>query len=333
MNKTELEKYFTGNCSAEESRSVEQWIDANMETEEFARLACEVLDHLPYCDPSETHKAYIRLRRRISSNCGFSSAPLWHKRLRHIAAAAVVLAVAIAGTFAIAVNITRQDAARPVYADLVQQYSQRGTSRDIVLPDSTVVTLFADSRIIYDRNNFDSSRRIWLFGDAFFDVTHRDGVPFEVKCLNTDIRVLGTSFEVLSHDADDNFEVSLYKGGVRLTPQFNGHSDTLRMNPGDVVRIDKLSGTITRHTVPWLDNDSANVIYVGSTVKDILSRLERRYNRSILFQDKTKKVSETRLNLIYHPTDSLETVLEAICEFSDLAMSRQGQDIVLKQMP
>ena len=333
MDKIELEKYFTGNCSADESRRAEQWIDANLETEEFARLITEVLDNMPYSDSSETHKAYIRLRRRISSNGGFTSAPVWQKRLRRIASAAAVLAIAVAGTYLLTVNMTEQEKAEPVYADLVQQYCSRGTSRHIVLPDSTVVTLFADSRIVYDRNHFDTSRRIWLFGDAFFDVTHRDGATFEVKCLNTDIRVLGTSFEVLSHDADDNFEVSLYKGGVRLTPQFNGHSDTLRMNPGDVVRIDKLSGTITRHTVPWLDNDSANVMYVGSTVNDILARLERRYNRSIIFHDKSKKISETRLNLIYHPTDSLETVLEAICEFSNLEMSLQGQDIVLSQLP
>lgn len=333
MNKIELEKYFTGNCSVDESREIEQWIDANLETEEFARLACEILENLPYSDSYETRKAYIRLRRRISSNCGFTSAPMWHKRLRYISAAAVALLLAIVGTYILTINLTEQETTGPVYADLVQQYTGRGTTRNIVLPDSTVVKLFADSRIIYDRNHFDKSRRIWLFGDAFFDVSHRDGATFEVKCLNTDIRVLGTSFEVLSHDADDNFEVSLYKGGVRLTPQFNGHSDTLRMNPGDVVRIDKLSGTITRHTVPWLDNDSDNVIYVGSTVNDILGRLERRYNKSIIFQDKSKKISETRLNLIYHPTDSLETVIEAICEFSNLEMSRQGEDIVLKQLP
>ncbi len=334
MNKTELEKYFTGNCSADESRQVEQWIDANIETDDFARLSCEILENMPYSDNHETRKAYLRLHRRIASICGFSPAPLWKKRFRHIAGVAVALAIAVVSTFIITVNMTEPEAAEPIYADLVQQYCRRGTTRTIVLPDSTVVTLFADSRIVYDRNHFDTSRRIWLFGDAFFDVTRRDdGATFEVRCLNTDIRVLGTSFEVLSHDADDNFEVSLYKGGVRLTPQFNDHSDTLRMNPGDVVRIDKLSGTITRHSVPWLDNDTANVIYVGSTVNDILARLERRYDKSIIFQDKSKKVSETRLNLIYHPTDSLETVLQAICEFSDLEMSHDGEDIVLKQLP
>ncbi len=332
MDKIELEKYFNGNCSTDESRKIEQWIDANLETEEFTRLIVEILDDSPYCDPSETRKAYIRLRRRISANGGFTSAPLWHKKLLNIAAVAAVLVLTVIGTFALTISFAGQKNAEPVYTDLVQYYSTRGTSRNIVLPDSTVVTLFADSRIVYDRNHFNASRRIWLFGDAFFDVTHRDGATFEVKCLNTDIRVLGTSFEVLSHDADDNFEVSLYKGSVRLTPQFNDHSDTLRMNPGDVVRIDKRSGTITRHTVPWLDNDTDNVIYVGSTVSDILARLERRYNRSILFRDNTKKISETRLNLIYHPTDSLETVLEAICEFSNLEMSCQGQDIIIKQL-
>lgn len=331
MNLTQFENYFTGKCTAEESRSTEQWINANIDSEEFVQLSREMLENMPYSDRSETRRAYRRLRLRVASTCGMPVAPAWKKKLRDAGIVAAVAAVAFASAFFFTQNLEDKKAPEPVYSDLVQQYSRRGTSSKIILPDSTSVTLFADSRIIYDRNSFDTRRQVWLFGDAFFDVAAQDGgTTFDVKCLNTDIRVLGTSFEVLSHDEDNNFEVSLYKGSVRLTPQYNGHCDTMRLNPGDVVRIDKLSGTITRHTVPWLDNDTANVVYIGSTVNDILSRLERRYDKSIIFYDKSKKISETRLNLIYHPTDPLETVLSAICEFSDLEMSLQGDEIILE---
>lgn len=333
MNKTEFENYFTGNCTAEESKRVEQWIDANIESEEFETLSREMLENMPLSDSAETRRAYQRLRRRIASTCGSTALPLWKRRLRQAVGIVAVALVAVLGTIFVTSRTAQEPVAEPVYSDLVQQYCNRGTSTNIILPDSTRVTLFADSRIIYDRNSFGNRRQIWLFGDAFFDVTSREGSTFDVKCLNTEIRVLGTSFEVLSHDADDNFEVSLYKGSVRLTPRYHGHSDTLRMNPGDVVRIDKGSGTITRHTVPWLDNDSANVIFIGSKVKDILSRLERRYDRSIFFYGDNGELSETRLNLIYHPTDPLDTVLTAICEFTDLELTRQGRDIILRPNP
>lgn len=332
MDKTQFVNYFTGNCSAEASREVEQWISDNIETEEFAQLSSEMLEDIHLCDPAETRKAYRRLRRRIASTCG-SAASQWKKNVKQIAGVAAVAVVAFCSALFLHDNLDERSTADTVYPELVQQYCARGASRSIMLPDSTTVTLFGDSRIVYDRNTFADRRKVWLFGDAFFDVTHRGNNNFDVNCINTDIRVFGTSFEVLSHDADDNFEVSLYEGAIRLTPRYNGRNDTLRLHPGDMVRIDKLSGTITHHTIPWLEKDTANVLYVGSKVSDILRRLERRYAKSITLNDASLTVAETRLNLIYHPTDSLETILSAICEFSNLDMTRNGDEIILRQMP
>lgn len=331
MDKTQFVNYFTGNCSAEAAREVEQWISENIETEDFARLSSEMLEEMHLCDPAETSKAYRRLRRRIASTCG-SPASQWKKNLKKLAGVVAVAAIAVGTALFLQDNFEERNGGNIVYPELVQQYSSRGSSRHIMLPDSTKVTLFGDSRIVYDRNTFAECRKVWLFGDAFFDVTHRDGNNFDVNCINTDIRVFGTSFEVLSHDADDNFEVSLYEGAIRLTPRYNGRNDTLRLHPGDMVRIDKLSGTITHHTIPWLEKDTANVLYVGSKVSDILRRLERRYDKSITLKDASRTVAETRLNLIYHPTDSLETILSAICEFSNLGMTRNGDEIVLRQL-
>lgn len=333
MDKTEFENYFTGKCTDEQRMAAEQWINANIETEEFARLSREMLENMPFSDPSETRRAYRQLNRRIASICGASILPRWRKRLRQAAGIAAVAALGFGCAIFITFDKWKNEPEPQLLTELVQQYCRRGASRNILLPDSTIVTLFGDSRIVYDRNTFDDMRQVWLFGDAFFDVAKQGGSSFDVKCINTDVRVFSTSFEVLSHDADDNFEVSLYSGSVRVTPCYNGHSDTLRLHPGDVVRIDKQSGTITRHTVPWLGKDSTDVVYIGSKVSDILSRLERRYNKTIVLQGHTQEVADTRLNLIYHPTDSLETILSAICEFSDLHITEQNEEIILSQKP
>lgn len=73
------------------------------------------------------------------------------------------------------------------------------------------------------------------------------------------------------------------------------------------------------------------MVYVGSTVSDILSRLERRYDKKITLHDRTKTIAGTRLNLIYHNTDSLETILSAVSEFTNLKIRRNGDEIVLRQ--
>lgn len=333
MNQDRFRNYFKGNCSADESREVEQWITQNLESEEFYRLSSDMLEEMNLCDPAETKRAYRKLRRRIASTHDNSRSLQWGNISRRVAGLVATLAVGAFTAYFLFLHSASNQSLEPTPVDVVQYYAGRGVNNKVQLPDSTIVTLFGDSRIIYDRNGFDSRRQVWLFGDAFFDVARRNGSGFDVKCINTDIHVTGTSFEVLSHDADDNFEVSLYSGSVRVTPRYNGHNDTLRLHPGDVVRIDKLSGTITRHTVPWLETDSLNVVYVGSKISDILSRLERRFDKTIILQDESNIIGDTRLNMIFHPTDSLETVLSAICEYTNLKMKHQSGNIVLHQEP
>lgn len=66
----------------------------------------------------------------------------------------------------------------------------------IILPDSSMVWLNANSSIHYP-TKFDKKRRVvTLKGEAFFDVTENSHLPFIVSTATIEIKVLGTRFLV-----------------------------------------------------------------------------------------------------------------------------------------
>lgn len=325
MDKKLFEQYFSGNCSAETHRETERWIEDNMFTDEFDVLSQSLLEKMPYGDPQECERALRQVHRRINENEADCFRPKFRRRMSTWIAASAALTVAVA----IWAVFGHGNPAPMQPADFVECYASRASSEKILLPDSTEVTLYADSRMIYDRNNFNSVREVWLFGDAYFDVTHRGASSFEVRCSKSSIKVLGTRFSVLSHDDDEDFEVSLYEGRVRLSSAFNERSDTLTLCKGDYVRIDKQLGAISKQNIPGMDVNTVSIAYSDTRISDIAARLERRYGKTVIIDDKEYARQDPRLYLMFEAGDSLDNVLEAICTLSGLKQRTVGRNQII----
>jgi len=88
-------------------------------------------------------------------------------------------------------------------------------SRDITLDDGTVVTLSADSEIATHFSEVE--RRVELLrGQAFFDVSKNPERPFFVTTPTTQVRVVGTRFDV---HRGDRVKVTVEEGIVDVTRQ------------------------------------------------------------------------------------------------------------------
>ena len=83
-----------------------------------------------------------------------------------------------------------------------------------VLPDGTKAWLRKGSSIAY-ANNFDGNiRRVTVNGLVYLDVVRDEKRPFEVEMSQSKVKVLGTSFELLS--SPDTNAVSVTEGLVKL---------------------------------------------------------------------------------------------------------------------
>ncbi len=91
--------------------------------------------------------------------------------------------------------------------------TERGQIKNITLDDGTVVTLGAHSSIQVSFS--DQKRQVVLAsGDAFFDVSRDPQRPFWVMIKDTQVRVLGTRFDL--HNGPKEVRVAVEEGMVEI---------------------------------------------------------------------------------------------------------------------
>lgn len=113
-----------------------------------------------------------------------------------------------------------------------------GETKEIILPDSSVVILNSNSRLTFiDNWEGQMAREIWIEGEAFFSVVHKvDHQPFKVlSSQNVAIEVLGTEFNV--YNRSEETEVVLTSGMVTLSFPVKEKEGKILMNPGDLVEF------------------------------------------------------------------------------------------------
>ena len=89
--------------------------------------------------------------------------------------------------------VDAQPAVKTEYNELIVP---RGGEYDIVLEDGTKVWMNADSKLRYPVIFHGGERRVYLEGEAYFEVARDTSRPFFVETGNQQIRVLGTAFNV-----------------------------------------------------------------------------------------------------------------------------------------
>jgi len=101
--------------------------------------------------------------------------------------------------------------------DYTTARGQRMTLQD--LPDHSLVTLNADSKISFGEGFNQTHRQVHLQGEAFFSV-EKGQHPFVIQTDVAEVRVLGTRFNVRSRDG--KVAVDVEEGRVSVTVMVNG---------------------------------------------------------------------------------------------------------------
>ena len=121
----------------------------------------------------------------------------------------------------------------------VQQRTGVKEVKEILLADSSVVILNANSSITYNSNIGNTEKReITLEGNAFFKIKKKaDRRPFTVHTNSISIDVLGTEFNV---DARSKATAIVLTNGKVKVSADNNNSTAVYMSPGEKVQLDTL---------------------------------------------------------------------------------------------
>jgi transmembrane sensor len=90
-----------------------------------------------------------------------------------------------------------------------------GQRSQIVLPDGTKVWLNSGSELKYPVDFLEKARAVYISGEAFFNVKHKNNKPFIVRLKkNISIKVLGTEFNVKCYPTDKDITTTLLNGSL-----------------------------------------------------------------------------------------------------------------------
>lgn len=317
MDSNTFENFLLGKCTADEHRAVEDWFMRHIDSDELDSVCLDALNRMSGChDRRQAEQSYRRLRRRM----GVRRQLPWLRGAARIAAAAVVMSLLAVGAYIL--GRSSSDMAGEPYPELAQLAAPRQGSVTAVLPDSTTVVLRPGSRIVYDRNSFAAHRDLMLFGDAYFEVSHDAAHAFTVKCRDAEVRVLGTRFDVRSHDDDSEFEVALYDGSVKLASAFNYHADTLVLRPGEVAKVNKATGGISTMKLDGLDYapGDSTLMFIDRPLHDIINTLHRRSGVNIILSN--AQLGDVKFFAIVNGDDSPERVLKTLALSQPMTIRR-----------
>jgi len=113
--------------------------------------------------------------------------------------------------------------------------TKMGETQSITLTDGTQVWLNENTRFSYPKAFTGVRRPVELAGEAFFDVAKNPDKPFEISTSESEVKVLGTSFNVRAYTKEPTTTVTVKTGKVQFVETSLGKAVTLTQNQEAVI--------------------------------------------------------------------------------------------------
>ena len=201
----------------------------------------------------------------------------------------------------------------------------RGGECMIKLDDGTKVWVNAETKLKYPVAFVGDRREVVLEGEAFFDVAKNEK-PFIVETSFGDVRVLGTAFGISAYASESESYTTLVRGKVSVERE---GGEPVVILPGEQVVTSKDGKMIKQQVdveefVGWKDG-----IYVfkEKSLGEIMKTLERWYNISVDFQDKSLVDLPFTGNLKRY--DDINVFFDALTRTGDMKYRVEGNQVIL----
>jgi len=205
-------------------------------------------------------------------------------------------------------------------SEYFELYVPLAKQSQLTLPDGTKIWINSDSKIKYSNRFNSNERKLYMSGEAFFDVAHNAKLPFEVYVNGARIKVLGTKFNVKSYPDDKKVETVLVEGKVELSREDSPRSGSIEMKPGEKTTFNLTSNKVAfSHKdidadVAWKDG---KVIFRNTPLEEVCKDLSRHFNAEIVLDSNTPDLAKHPFTFTV-ANEPLPLVLEYLCKAAPL---------------
>jgi ferric-dicitrate binding protein FerR (iron transport regulator) len=188
----------------------------------------------------------------------------------------------------------------------------RGGQYRIILSDGTIVWLNASTSLRFPITFVGKERRVEVKGEAYFEVAKNAAMPFIVKVGNSEVRVLGTHFNVMAYADDKVVKTTLLEGSVDVSYDklaFSGKlSSHVILHPGQQAQLDrnnemKVMDADLEEAIAW---KNGNFIFNNEDIKSIMAKISRWYDVKVDYQiDPANKTFSGKISRIQNVSEVL----------------------------
>ncbi len=202
----------------------------------------------------------------------------------------------------------------------------KGGEYTIALADGTVVKLNSHSKLKYPVEFIGSERKVFLEGEAYFDVAHNADLPFLVNINNINIKVLGTSFNVNSYD-NSFVETVLVEGKVEIN--VNNKNKVLLPNHKAIVSDNEVF--VEEVDVdPYIAWTRGDFVFYNEPLDKIMNKLSLWYNIEVIYS--LDEIKDYKLTGEMQRSAEIADVLYFFEKSLDLKFEIQDKQIIISKL-
>lgn len=205
----------------------------------------------------------------------------------------------------------------------------RGGQYEIVLPDGTHAWLNSASTLRFPTRFSGPQREVNLAGQGYFEVAKNTSHPFIVHAGPTDIKVLGTSFDIMAYADEPECNTTLVDGAVLVNHQGADHL----LKPGQQARLDLTTRSMGIRTadveevIAW---KNGKFQFGKSNIKTIMRQIARWYDVEIEYRG---DLSDIQLSGIISRKGDVTQLLDALEETGDVHFMTENNKIIVMPSP
>lgn len=345
-----LHKFSENNASPDEMQELLKALESNDEALKMylqKEYKGELIYPTIFISDEESDEHYARIWAKANSHSTLQQRKSVFSlpNFRWMAAATIAGVVAVTAWAIHSFNapagkiVAKQQATR-----LLQLTNPSNKAVAKTLPDGTVVTLEPGAAISFNFP-FIKSRDISITGMARFEVATDAGKPLSVYAHGIVTTALGTSFTVNTNNSHVKIQLLEGKIVVRSVCTEISMRDTY-LQPGEQISIDDKTGRylvdhfiinkqpkgnlltkakVSRQEQP--NSTEKSLVFNKTPLPDVFIGLENRFAIPIRYN--RKDLENFTFTGSYTDTDSLQAILDIICNMNDLHYKLNSNEIVI----
>ena len=204
-----------------------------------------------------------------------------------------------------------------------------GADYAVELADGTIARLNCETELRYPVRFVGKERRVYLDGEAFFEVAKNAEMPFIVETKQMQVEVTGTQFDVKAYAEDETMQATLVEGGVEVCA-YGAGSKPVALTPSQQYVLDVQTRQVEVKKVDvqlytgWVEG---MFVFKNQRLEDVMTMLARWYSVDVFYIGES--VKDIRLSANLGRYEHIDKILDIIQETNKIGFSRKGNVVTV----